>query len=43
MPDPVKLEVPVDQGKNVELKKYYTFNETGNQVTLVKHGSQDDE
>lgn len=30
MPDPVKLEVPVDQGKNVELKKYYTFNETGN-------------
>lgn len=30
MPDPVRLEIPLDQGKNVELKKYYTFNETGN-------------
>ncbi len=30
MPDPLKLEVPSDTGKNVELSKFYTFNETGN-------------
>lgn len=30
MPEPVKLEIPQDASKNVELTKYYTFNETGN-------------
>lgn len=30
MADPVKLEIPTDASKNIELPKYYTFNETGN-------------
>lgn len=29
-PDPQKLEIPTDASKNVEITKYYTFNETGN-------------
>jgi hypothetical protein len=30
MPDPVELQIPQDSSKNIELTKYYTFNETGN-------------
>ncbi len=45
MPDPVqkpspsKLEIPQDASKNIELNKYYTFNETGNIMLATTVGA----
>jgi hypothetical protein len=39
MTEPVKLEIPVDASKNVELTKYYTFNETGNIMMATTVGA----
>jgi hypothetical protein len=39
MADPVKLEIPTDASKNVELTKYYTFNETGNIMLATTVGA----
>lgn len=39
MAEPLKLEIPVDNQKNVELTKYYTFNETGNIMLATTVGA----
>lgn len=39
MPDPIKLEIRTDESKNVELPKYFTFNETGNIMLATTVGA----
>lgn len=38
-PEPQKLEIPTDASKNLELTKYYTFNETGNIMLATTVGA----
>lgn len=39
MDDTTKLEIPTDVSKNIEITKYYTFNETGNIMMATTVGT----
>lgn len=42
MPDPQVMEIPQDSSKNIEIPKYYTFNETGNIMMSTTVGESAD-